>query len=77
MSSVLLCIFWAKRLSAKDIHNEMFPVYGEKCLSRKALHNWVKKFPQGRSKVIVDARPRAEVAETSQKTSILRVSTHW
>jgi hypothetical protein len=23
---------WAKGLSAKDIHKEMFPVYGAKCL---------------------------------------------
>jgi hypothetical protein len=43
------CAFlWAKRLNAKDIHKEMFPVYGGKCLSRKAVHNWVKKFSQGR-----------------------------
>jgi hypothetical protein len=27
----------AKRLNAKDIHIEMFPVYGGKCLSRKAV----------------------------------------
>jgi hypothetical protein len=31
---------WAKGLNAKDIHKEMFPVYGGKCLSRKAVHNW-------------------------------------
>jgi hypothetical protein len=33
---------------AKDIHKEMFPVYDGKCLSRKAVHNWVEKFSQGR-----------------------------
>jgi hypothetical protein len=27
---------WAKGLNAKDIHKEMFPVHGGKCLSRKA-----------------------------------------
>jgi hypothetical protein len=32
---------WAKELNAKDIYKEMFPVYGRKCLSRKAVHNWV------------------------------------
>jgi hypothetical protein len=32
---------WAKGLHAKDINKEMFPVYGGKCLSRKAVHNWV------------------------------------
>jgi hypothetical protein len=41
---------WTKGLNAKDIHKEMFPVYGGKCLSRKAVHNWVEKFSQGRSK---------------------------
>jgi hypothetical protein len=38
---------WAKRLIAKGIHKEMLPVYGGKCLSHKAVHNWVKKFSQG------------------------------
>jgi hypothetical protein len=30
---------WTKGLNAKDIHKEMFPVYGGKCLSRKEVHN--------------------------------------
>jgi hypothetical protein len=30
----------AKGLGTKDIHKEMFPVYGGKCLSRKAVYNW-------------------------------------
>jgi hypothetical protein len=58
-SSVLLCIFCGQ----KDIHKEMFHVYDGKCFSRKAVHNWVEKYFQGRSKVADDARPRAEVAE--------------
>jgi hypothetical protein len=29
---------WAKGLNAKDIHKEMFPVYGGKCSPRKAVH---------------------------------------
>jgi hypothetical protein len=42
-SSVLLCVFvlLEKGLNAKDIHKEMFPIYGGKCLSRKAFQNWV------------------------------------
>jgi hypothetical protein len=32
-----------KGLSAKDIHKEMFPVYGGKCLPRKAVKNGVEK----------------------------------
>jgi hypothetical protein len=31
----------AKGLSAREIHKEMFPVYGRKCLSHKAVHNRV------------------------------------
>jgi hypothetical protein len=34
---------WAKGLSAKDIHKEMFPVYGGKCFSCKAVENCVEK----------------------------------
>jgi hypothetical protein len=41
----VVSFLWAKGLNAKDIHKEMFPVYGGKCLSRKAVHNWVEKFP--------------------------------
>jgi hypothetical protein len=30
---------WAKDTAAKDIHKEMLPMYGERCLSRQAIHN--------------------------------------
>jgi hypothetical protein len=45
----------------------MFHVHWGKCLSRKAVHNWIEKFSQGRSKVADDVRPGAEVAETTTK----------
>jgi hypothetical protein len=32
----------------------MFPVYGGKCLSRKAAHSWAEKFSERRSKVADD-----------------------
>jgi hypothetical protein len=35
----------------------MLPVYCVKCLSRKAVHNWVEKFSQGCSKIAGDVRP--------------------
>ena len=35
-------------MEAKDIHNEMLPMYGEHCLSRQAVHNWMQKFSEGR-----------------------------
>jgi hypothetical protein len=63
-----LCVFlWANGLNVKDIHEEVFPVYGEKCPSRKAVHSWVEKFSQGHLKVAYDARPGAEAAETKIK----------
>jgi hypothetical protein len=36
-----MCFWWAEGLDAKDIHKEMFPVYGGKCLSYKAVHSLV------------------------------------
>jgi hypothetical protein len=39
----VLRFLWAKGLNAKDIHKEMFLVFGGKCLSRKAVQNWVEK----------------------------------
>jgi hypothetical protein len=39
--SVVRYFLWGKGLDAKDINKEMFCVYGGKCLSRKAIHNWL------------------------------------
>jgi hypothetical protein len=61
-----------KRLDAKNIHKEMFPVYGGKCLSCIAVHNWVKKFSQGRLRVADDARPGRPV-EIATEAIVQRV----
>jgi hypothetical protein len=37
-------------------------------LSRKAVHNWVEKFSQGRSKVAGDARPSRPVEIVTEVT---------
>jgi hypothetical protein len=37
--SSVVRLLWVKGLNAKDIHEEILPVYGGKCLSRKAVHN--------------------------------------
>jgi hypothetical protein len=37
----LVRFLFANRLNSKDIYNEMFPIYGGKCLSRTAGHHWV------------------------------------
>ena len=42
---------WAKGMAAKDIHKEMLPMYGEHCLSRQAVHNWMQKFSEGRTSI--------------------------
>jgi hypothetical protein len=46
---------------------EIFSLYVGKCLSPKAVHNWVEKHSQGRSKIADDARPGAEVVEATVK----------
>jgi transposase len=39
------------------------------CLSRKAVHNWVNKFSQGRSKVADDARAGRPVEVATEATA--------
>jgi hypothetical protein len=56
----LVLFLWVKGLNAKDIHKEIFPFYGEKCLSLKAVHNCLEKFSRERSKIADDAQPGAE-----------------
>jgi hypothetical protein len=41
----LVLFLWESGLNARDIHKEMFPLYGRKCLSRKAVRNWVANVP--------------------------------
>jgi hypothetical protein len=54
---------WAKGLNAKDIHKEMFPVYGGMCLSHKAVPPWWQTFCQRQR----GWNEGAEVAETTVK----------
>jgi transposase len=75
-----MCFLWTKGLNTNDSHREKFPVYGGKCLSRKAVHNWVKKFSQGRSKVADDALPGRPVeiateAAVQQVEELIRADT--
>ena len=42
---------WAKDMAAKNIHKIMLTLYGEYCLSRQAVHNWVQKFSEGRASI--------------------------
>jgi transposase len=47
----------------------MIPVYGKKCLSHKAVHNWFEKFSQKRSKVADNALPGRPV-ETAREANV-------
>jgi hypothetical protein len=59
---------WAEGLNADNIHKKMFPVYGGKCLSCKAVHNWVEKFSERHSKVADDARQGCSVEIVTEAT---------
>jgi hypothetical protein len=60
--------FWTKQLNAKDIHQEMFPLYGRKCLLHMAVQNWVEKFSLGRLEVADDARPGRSIETATEVT---------
>jgi hypothetical protein len=57
---------WAKGLSAKDIHIEMFPAYGGKCFLCKAVH-WRQRGWNG----------GAEVAETTYAAGFNALAKRW
>jgi hypothetical protein len=65
---------WAKALNAKCFHIEMFSVYGGKCLLRKGVHNCVANVSLMMKRL---KRRCGSGGDNSQKTSMLRVSTHW
>jgi hypothetical protein len=70
---VLLCVFCGQKdFPTKGIHKEMFPVYGEKSLSHKDVHNRVEKFSQGRSEVADEDWPGRPV-EIATETAVQRV----
>jgi hypothetical protein len=56
---------WAKGLTAKDIHKEMFPVYGGKCLWCKEVHRWVEK----RGRRFADQEVQTEVRKWLRQQS--------
>jgi hypothetical protein len=64
----LFCVFYGQNDSIQRIFIKkcfLFTVRSVCCV--KAIHNLVKKFSQGRSNVADDARPGAEVVETTVK----------
>ena len=59
-------------MAAKDIQKEMLPMYGEHCLSRRAVHNWVQKFSEGRA-IIEDEHRVGRPAEIATPATLQRV----
>jgi len=45
--AIIRFFLWAKGLNANEIHSEMLPAYGDKCLKRPAIHVWCTKFVRG------------------------------
>ena len=60
---------WAKGMAGKDIHKEMLPMYGEHCLSRQAVHNWVQNFSEGRTSIEDEHRVGRPVKEQCTRGS--------
>ena len=69
------CVFFVgkKNMEAKDIHKEMVPMYGEHCLSRQAVHNWVQKFSEGRTVSETNIEPAGRPVEIATPETLQRV----
>jgi hypothetical protein len=59
----LVRFFWAKVLNAKDIHKEVFPVYGGSVCRVKRFKTGSRNSLQRRSKIADDARPGRPVED--------------
>jgi len=68
---------WAKKMEAKDIHKEILPMYGEHCLSRQAVHNWMQKFSEGQTSIEDEHRagwPAGGIATTEMLQRVEDIS---
>jgi hypothetical protein len=63
--SVVRFSLWAEGLNAKNIHKEMSPVYGGKCLSRKAVHKRVEKLGKRFADEEVERKVRKRLRQQS------------
>jgi hypothetical protein len=59
-------------MESKNIHNETFPIYGEKCPSRQAVYSWVQKFSEGRTR-IEDEHRIGRPTEIATEANVQRV----
>jgi len=58
----------AKELNANEIHSEMRPVYGDKCLTRPAIQVWCTKFARSRESIVDKEQPGRNVVATTDAT---------
>jgi len=58
---------WTKGLSSNAIQSEMRPVYGDKYLTRPAIHVWCKTFAHGQESVD-EEKPGRRVVSTTDAT---------
>ena len=70
--SSVVRFLWAKGMESKNIHKEMLPIYGEKCLSRQAVYNWVQKFSKRRTH-IEDEHRVGRAMEIATEANVERV----
>ncbi|KAG8226586.1 hypothetical protein J437_LFUL007278 [Ladona fulva] len=63
---------WAKGLSTEEVHQEMCPMYGDNCLSRKAVYNWIQMLNKGRENIRDRERP-GRPAEVSTEATVQQV----
>jgi hypothetical protein len=72
---VVRLFLWEKGLNVKDIHKEMFPVYGGKCLSRKAVQTRLtKSLKDVRKSQMMSGQVRKSLIQQSK--DLLRGSKH-
>ena len=68
---------WAKGMTAKDVHKEMLPMYGEHCLSCQVGHNWMQKFSEWRTSIEDEHRVGRQCergSDSNHKNFTLQVS---
>jgi hypothetical protein len=72
--SSVVRFLWPEGYNAKDIQKEIFLIYRGKCLSRKAVQNWVANVSLMKKRL---KRRYESGCDNNRNTSMLQVSTHW
>jgi len=43
----IIVFLWAKKINANQIHFEIHPIYGDKCITKRTVYVWCNKMPDG------------------------------